>query len=186
MLRVRTVFSGAGGTPYLNTTYWEGESQAEADSAVSAIADFWGVIDGSMDSELTWSTDPEVAQVNPGTGQTEAVYSVTPESGGGATLDDALPFTTQALVRLRTGFFVNGRELRGRIFVPGLTDLSLNDGVLASTTRDIIQGAAETLIAQEVPAMVIWSKTHSAMATISATSVWAEFAVLRSRRPTSV
>lgn len=186
MLRVRTIFSGAGGTPYLSTMFFDGDDGGEAVSAVSAVATFWGVIDGSMDSELTWATDPDVAIIDPGTGQTIGILPVTPSSGGGGTLDDALPFTTQGLLRWRTGAYANGREIRGRTFIPALTELSLNDGVMASTTRDIITGAGQGLVDDANSTLVVWGRTSGSTAPVVTANCWDQFAVLRSRRPEPV
>lgn len=183
MLRVRVGYSGIGGTPYLSTFFFDGSGQTAADDAASAVATFQGALDAVQDTTLSWSMDSVVVQIDPESGQALGAYAVTPASGSGALGNESLPYVSQGLIQLRTGVFENGREVRGRLFVPGLTESANNDGTLASATATTIDSAAAALVADADSLWSVWSRTNGVVAQIAQVTVWNQFATLRTRRP---
>lgn len=182
MLRVLTTFTGVTGSPWTNATFWTGaDNQTGADNAVAAVGAFWGAVDALMGTAVLWSTDPEVAQLTTA-GERTGGFVTTPQSGAGALSTDLLPIQTQALVRLLTGSFINGRQVRGKINVPGLTETANTLGLLASASRTTIQTAADTLIATASPAFSIWSRKNATAVAVDTASVSQTWAVRRSRR----
>lgn len=186
MYRVRTVFDGMQGAPWLNTLYFD-QGGGTAQQAVTAVGNFWGAVDALIDSEVNWRTEADVTDINPLTGQPTSVIQTTPVTGTGAAVGDALPVATQALVRWRTGFFSNGRERRGRTFVPALVEASGDNGKLLAASQTTIQTAAAALIADVNSILVVWSRPdlptlNGGFSAVTASSVWEQFAVLRSRR----
>lgn len=185
MLRVRTVFTGVTGSPWLNTlNFGSGTqvgSQADADAAVAATGAFWGAVDALMGSAVTWSTLPDVLFLGDD-GVAANAYATTPQTGTGATVTDLLPITSQAVVRTLTGVFIGGRQLRGRIFVPGLTETGNAAGVPTATVISTIGAAAATLNAATTPPLAVWSKVNATVEPVSGVSVWSQWGVLRSRR----
>jgi len=182
MLRVRTIFSGAPGTPWVSTMYFTGDdTQAGAEEANTAVGAFWESVDDIMDNSVSWSTDSLVAQLSL-TGELQDGFGVTPVTSTGETSGDALPWNTQALLQLRTGAYTNGREIRGRIFIPGLTEAANGDGVPSTATKNTINTAAATLAAVTSPDLAVWSRAHASVSTVATASCWAQWATLRSRR----
>lgn len=183
MLRVRTVFTGPQGAPWVSTIHGNpGDTVAGAQNLVNAIGTFWGAVDAVMHTSVLWSTEAEVEDINVVTGDTEAVFTTTPATGAGATVTELLPRIAQAVVRFRTGVFVLGKEIRGRIFVPGLTELANTAGALTPATQSTIQSAAAALVADVTAQVGVWSKTHGQFQIPTSTSVWSQFAYLGSRR----
>lgn len=183
ILRVRVGYSGIGGTPYLSTFFFNGAGQTDADNAASAVATFQGAIDAFQDSELTWRTDPQVVEINEANGQALGSYSTAAQTASGSVTGESVPFIAQALVRMRTGVYIAGRELRGRLFIPGLTEVNSTNGVLASATLTGLGIACDNLRTDADAEWVVWSRTHGQDSVITAANVWEQFATLRSRRP---
>jgi hypothetical protein len=187
MYRVRTVFEGFQGTPWLSTLFFD-ENGGTAQQAANAAGAFWGAADALMDNEVNWRTEPDVAEIDAITGQLESVSSTTPVIGSGALTTLMLPVATQALVRWRTGIIVGDRELRGRTFVPGLGTASNDNGVLLAASQTTLQTAAAALIADANSVLVIWHRPTSPgasdgqAASVLTANVWGQFATMRSRR----
>lgn len=187
MYRVRTVFTGMTGAPWLNTLWFDASESTAQEAADAAIA-FWQSVDAVMDSEVEWSTEPEVAQINSSTGGLAGIHDITPGTGTGGVSGEALPLASQALIRFRTGEVVNGREVRGRVFVPALAESSNDNGQVASGTLTTLNNATTALLGDANAVLVIWHRpppdgsAFGSKHTVVAGSAWREFAVMRSRR----
>lgn len=180
-LRVNVTWSGVGGTPYLSSFWFEGETQTAADNAVTAVGTFVGAVDALIDGGVTWATQAEVIQVDLSSGKPEGLWDTTPVTGSGGASGVAVPFAAQGLLRLRTGSFVGGREVRGRLFIPGL--LASQDGTPTATQISTINGHAATLIADSNSEWVVYSREKALTATVVSATLWSQWAMLRSRRP---
>lgn len=181
MYRVRTVFTGVTGSPWLSTAFFD-EAGGDASDAVAAVATFWSALDTRLHVDVAWSTEPDVEIVDEVTGNITGIIGVPPTAGTGALAGELAPPATQALVRWRTGSFVGGREIRGRTFIPGLNVTAIDDGNLAAAVQVVFQDAAAALIADVASILVIWSRANGAAAPVVSASVWSQFAVMRSRR----
>jgi hypothetical protein len=148
---------------------------------VDRIHDFWDTIHYQLSSDLTINVEPQVDSVNSATGEVTSTSSPTaPAAVVGSASADNLPAATQLLVQLRTGVFFGGRELRGRMFIPGGTTGGSADGKPTSSFRTFVGGAAQSLA--DDTDQVVYSPTKHQFADVSTTPVWTEWAVLRSRR----
>jgi hypothetical protein len=196
VLRVDTVFTGPAGSPWLSAMYFSLDTQAGADQAVADVGAFWGAVDGGMSSTVSWSTQPDVQSLDPTDGSLLATFSTTPQSGSGASAGDMLPTAAQALVRWRTSGIVNGRTVRGRTNVPGVTEAFAAAGRPISAYLITLNTAAAALIAGTSD-LLIWSRPHTqdfdesptspptragSAHLVTSGSAWSEFAVQRSRR----
>lgn len=183
MLRIRTTFSGTTGAPWLNTLYvGNPDTQVNADAAVAAVGAFWGAVDNFMNTSVLWATLAEV-DILTTTGDKTGSLFTTPQTGAGGTVGDFLPLATQGLVNLRTGVFIGGREVRGKIYIPGLTEASnTSSGTWLGTQVAAVQTAVNTLLAAGDPAFGVWSRLHGSISPATAGTVTSKWAVLRSRR----
>lgn len=184
MMRVRVRWTGTtvvGGG--LSTHYFTGtEDQTAANNAVAAVAAFWGAIDNQLGNSTSWSTDPIVSVLDNSGNQT-GQFTVSSSSGSGSLSALYAPVATQGLVQWRTGSFINGRELRGRTFIPGIVAANVNgSGSPLNTFVTAVNTAAAALVGDPNSQLALWSKRFSAVSTISAGSMWTQYAVLRSRR----
>lgn len=180
--RVRTVFSGVPGTPYYSNLYFaaEGGTIAQARTAVNA---FWEANKALISSNLQWIIENEVPSIDEATGDILSVAAdATSYQSAGTQSSSPLPYSQQFLVRTRTGAFSGGREIRGRVFIPGPTTISASAGAVVNTAASAINTNAAALVASANAQWVVWAKTKGEYAVINSTSVWNQFAVLRSRR----
>lgn len=182
MYRVRTVFTGPTGSPWVNTLFFD-EPAGTAQGAANAAAIFWQAVDAVMHTSVSWSTEGDVVLVNEDTGLATGVVSTETSSGAGSTGTDLLPPATQGLIRLLTGVFNDGRQIRGRIFVPGLTETANTaGGIMDGTTATTIRTAAEALVDDANSALLVWSRSGLQAHPVTGASLWSQFAILRSRR----
>lgn len=187
--RQRTVLTGISGAPYVWTVFSRGlGEQDEADALNAFSGEFWAGLAGSvLSSGLTATQESTVVDIDASTGQAVGAFPVSGATVTGTNAGERLPPATQALLRLRSGLYLNGRELRGRWFIPGMVEADNAAGVVDSTARnDIVVaytgalGEAENIYgAFEIQ---IYSRTHMTQTGVSVVDVWTQFAVLRSRR----
>lgn len=181
LYRVQTVFTGVAGAPYYNTLHFLA-SAGSASQAAADAAGFWGVVDAYISSGCTWDLDTDVEVIDDVTGNIQNVVQVTAASGTGGSSADMLPPATQALIRWRTGSFIGGREIRGKTFVPAMTETNSTSGQPVSAMLTGIDNAALALYGSPNSQLVVYSRKNGQYASVTAASTWAQFAVLRSRR----
>ena len=181
MYRVRTIFTGVTGSPWVNTAYFN-ESGGSPEQAAAAVGQFWNTVDALIESSVGWSTSADVETVNAATGEVTDVTSTTISAGTGAGGATGLPTAAQGLIRWRTGHYVGGREVRGRWFIPGLGAASNSDGLLLAASRTLINDAGVALINDANSSLAVWSRAHGLDQVVTSASVWTQFAVMRSRR----
>lgn len=181
LYRVQLVSTGVAGSPYYTTFHFLA-SGGSASQAATDAAGFWAVVDGYMDSSLTWDLDTDVEVIDSATGNIVSVQNVSPASGTGGATGDMLPPSNQALVRWRTGQFVGGREIRGKTFLPAMSELNSAEGQPATAMITGIENAALALVSSPNSTLVVYSRKNAQAATVTVGSMWNQFAVLRSRR----
>jgi len=181
-LRVTTTISGGQSAPYFNRLHFDdfNGDQTSADAAVATVRQFWVLVAPSMSNTLSIQIDPEVFLVNNGTGEPEAVFVTTAAAVTGGNAGDRLPSLNQLLVQFRTGVFVGGREVRGRMFIPGLAEDNNTLGRPSAGVRTLVANAAQAELVENTPAVGILGMNGFTEAT-SAT-VWNEWAYLTTRR----
>lgn len=182
MFRVRVQITGPAGSPWLATHYFLPSAGMTPDEAVAATGSFWNDCRVYMTTGATIASEAEVASVDALTGEVTGIDQTTPFSVTGASSADPLPPTVQGVVRWRTGTFVGGREIRGRTFIPGLTEAYSTNGVPTAGFLSGVQTAAAGLIADANSDLCIWSRAHQNDPLAVTASVWNQFGVLRSRR----
>lgn len=179
MWRIETVFQGISGAPYYNQLYWEHTAVPAVSSAVLAVAQFWGDLEGLITDDLTYNVDGEVPIIESSTGATVGVDTTSGFAGAGTNIAETLPRATQGLARLRTGTFINGRELRGRIFIPGACESNSDGGKPSASYISTVNSEVAALASA---GLQVFSPTHLQVAFVTGGTCWNDWAVLRSRR----
>jgi len=182
-IRVNTTFTGMAGGPWYNSLAFTGTTLANAQDAADAVLTFWTSVCAYMKCGGTATVEPEVTIYSDATGEATGVFNTTPStpisipSGSGM-----LPTATQLLMRLRTGVFAGGREIRGRIFVPALDESANDSGRPNSGIITPMALALTTLISDTDSVLAVYSKKAGTTAVVNGGSVWNEWAQLRTRR----
>ena len=185
--RLRTVWSGVAGSPYYTNLYFLTDATGTGmQDSCDAWTDLIDAFSTSLATSLVPTIDADVPLIdstnNTLTGSTTVSGATVDCDGGG----DLMPPATQGLIRWRTDAVVAGRRLRGRTFLPGMTEGDGNaggavlpalkvsmDGYLATTFIPATQAAAP---------LVVYGPTHFAFSEVVSGDMWEQFAVLRSRR----
>jgi hypothetical protein len=86
-------------------------------------------------------------------------------------------------MRFETGVIVNGRRVRGRAFVPGLSEpMNTAAGNPLNTLVTLMISAGQGLITDPGNTLMVWSRTHSQAHEATAAGASSKWATLRSRR----
>lgn len=184
MLRGQVITTAPIGGPY----YWyfhfnHGDAQSDANTAAAAVANFLQDIAPCMSSSLSMQLQDDWEVIDAATGNLTNVWSVSggsPEPGTDATT--LISPVTQGLIRLRTGIIVGTRELRGRLFVPGITEGANDGGRPTAAWRNAADSAAGLLRTDAATQWCVYSPTHHTAQIITSDTVWTEWAYLSSRR----
>lgn len=174
-----------GGAPGVNVWHARGDSAGPVGSFVDQllwIEEYYNTISEAFHATVTINFAGDMFGVGPDEGN---VYTGDPwtvaGSGGGDMLSPGLAILQKW--RASTG----GRSGRGRTFLGPLSEgLNQSNGTVTEDARDLIQGAAETLIESSDSfangALGVWSPTDGVLRDFIDASVNNEFAFLRSRR----
>lgn len=189
-LRYDSVWTGLGGSPYF--TSWFSDNAVDVVSCqnfVDAVEGFVASIGGQINNALDWNGDSIVTSFNPANGSPTSVTGVVAPSVSCSNTGEVLPLATQGLVHMHTGTYRNGREIRGRVFIPGPTELNNSfQGLPMTLWTDTLQAAADVFIADADAGWSVWSRPSTPEASdglivpITSAEAWANWAVLRSRR----
>lgn len=181
MLRLTVNHSGPAAG--LNVMHWQGDLDTPglAQDAADAVSQFLEEISGAISGQQTMRVDPEVVQINAATGALENVASVSTSPVVGAGGTNLAGQALSILFRWNTGTVVNGRFLKGRTYIPGMSPGTIAaNGELAPATADILLAATVGLIGPG--AFSVWSPTGGVAYDVSSASIWSELAVQRRRR----
>jgi len=179
--RVRTAITGGGGGNQVSTQFFETTAGSAQDAADSVRA-FWSDAAALIANNYQFQVEPVVYEIDSTTGQATGTVSTSTAAVTGGSTAVMLPNATQGLVRYHTGVFTAGRELIGKIFVPGPVQDYNNDGLPSSSYKSTLTTAGSNLGNSGPPDMVIYSRTHHVYAPAGLATVWNEWAILRSRR----
>ena len=183
MLRVVTEWASPQGGPYFTTLHYAGIGAAQAAIAHDRTVDFWLLWAAQISSAYTPTVQGDVVELNDSTGIPTAVHSVPSVTTSMSSTGQPLPFTTQGLVRLLTNTFNGARRIRGRVFIPGLTEAATQGGAPDSAFVNTVNGLLTTWLADaQGTSLVVWSPTAGFPSVVASATLWSQFAVLRSRR----
>lgn len=179
--RVRVVWTGVAGSPAYSNFY--------AINGVQSPNAFAGAVRNTLVAMASSVVTPVQAEIEP---DSPLIDSTNGEILGSDTVSqapvsmtntsDMLPRSTQVLVRLLTGTYANGRQIRGRFYIPYVGANLNTDGKLDPLTASQVNAFVFPLIAGSNGGWVVWSRSTGGVASVGAVDTWSEFAVLRSRR----
>lgn len=183
MLRYRVTWTGFSGSPYVSTFFADGDGTGTGpEDFRDALNTFLTTVDTGLSNALAWQLDPEV-DVMDLDGTVTGSVSVTAAGASGGTSGQQLPHANQLLLRLRTGSFVGGRELRGKLYIPGTMSADTDSTGNPTTARiNTVNAAAAALVTDSAGGWSVWSRKSAARSGISSATCAPFMAVLRSRR----
>lgn len=193
MFRVRIALTGWTGGPGLSTLYFTNGAGtlAAAQALVDGVHDWWAAhVNSFYASNVDLQIQGDVDEIDEATGNVTNTFSATAPAvinGGGAS--GMAPPEVMALLHLRTGTFIAGRRVAGRMFIGPIAQGSI------TSAGELDSGGVANLTAQlgycvaSVPAGNVWEVWHRPVGgaggsahAITATSGTSKLAVLTSRR----
>ena len=181
MYRIRTLITGGVGGAEVNTMFFN-SALLLAQDAADAVRDFWYGGRGVIHTSYTLQVDPVVVEVADFTGLPIGVETVSTASVTGTDSGDPLPGYVQGLVKTNTGVFYGGRQLTGKIFVPGATETRNNNGAPDSTYIATWTGQLAALLAVSDAELMVFSRKNLNANGVTGGTPWSQWAVLKSRR----
>lgn len=185
MVRQATlIWAGAGGVSGQTALFFQ--DGATGFDIEDAIAEFELAIRPALANTTTVTDTGVIRDMSTAsgvlTGEVALTSSPVTTGSGGAS---AVPNASQGLIRIATGIFLNGRHLRGRIYVPGMSASTvLGTGEVNTTGLNALAAAGTALVTSGVYG--VWHRPVGGAGGVihpaNATSAWAEFAVQRRRR----
>lgn len=183
ILRLNSVWTGSTGSPYFTQTYYTGAADvAHADDAINALYTLFNAMSTYIDDALTVTISGDAEVIDVSNGQITSVVSTTGAVKSFTGTGDALPTLVQGLAVFNTGSYINGRQLKGHMYLPGMLEANNTVvGLPAASMTSTITGFLTTYAADSSDPTV-FSRTHGAASTIQSSSMSAKWAYLRSRR----
>lgn len=188
-----TISTNAGTDTALLTYYWDSTGAAPTALATEAharVRAFWEAVKGLVPSTSSLTITAEVDEIEETTGQIVGqIVGTLPAAVTFSSALEYLPLQTQALMSLNTGTFIAGRRLKGRQFLPGMTEGSnTSGGNVAAATLTTLGTGATALSTTVVTAMNqrVWHRpqggTGGLSAIVTSRVINPRWAVLKSRR----
>lgn len=186
MARVRTLITGVGGSPYYLTGYFEAPGGDPNDYAEAWHQFVGNGITGQTASypiSATLTTEANLQVVDPVSGDVQGFLESEQIVTSGSSTSPMLPPSNQYLVRFTTGVYIDGRQVRGRTYIPcpSLAGATAQ-GTVSAGDRIALTDRGQALIDDPDSNFVIWSKKNQRWHSAVNADCWSQYAVLRSRR----
>lgn len=204
LYRVDTLISGAavsGGG--IQQFYFDVGGGAPAD-CVDAVKTFWTSAGAQIATGTQFIVQGLVAQVTAEDGDIVVMHPGTNQTVNASGSGTIAPPEVQGVLRLRTGAYEDGREIRGRVFLPGVPAAAVSSGAPHPDYVTAMQNAGAALVADADCVLVVYRRERLAYAgvgspgipgyrpphdhrdgsyaAVTTTQCWNKFGVLRSRR----
>lgn len=184
--------------------FWDAtEDSGGAAFVRSALDAFWTACMPVVDTGFTFTLDPVLYVMDPATGAVSGTLPVATFTKTGSDSAGRAPNQLQYVIQFKTGAYIGGRNLRGRVYVPGVSEFGISGGGLHASAVTALQGAGDGLVSAASAQFGIWSRPQEArqlfdsrtgqlkksyparagqLADAETASVWNKFGTLRSRR----
>nr|CRY96212.1 hypothetical protein [uncultured prokaryote] len=179
--RAQVTWTGVGPTTDYTSFTFGPEATTNKDGISPALEQAFQYLKNAITSSATVSFDGELKEIDPATGDVTAVFGGDAFVVQMAKTGEPLPTTIQGLLRLRTGIYNAGKEIRGRMFFPGFTEDNSDSGVPSATARGFMENFYDFLSFDDV-VPVVYSPTHRTFANIASVNAWTQWAYLSGRR----
>lgn len=184
MWRVRTVMTGVAGAPYYNNLFFNDTGDPPTTALITEVKEFWASLADYSSLAMQGVVEAQMVEIDPATGDIVSAVSGTAGTFTGGRSGATIPPSSQGLLQVTTGTYEGGRQVRGRVFIPSLS-VEAGTAVPATGVRTAWETAGDALIGDALSAgfeWVIWSRKNGIQRTVTNTSAWTQYAVLRSRR----
>lgn len=185
MREIRTRWEGPQAQSLYTVMYFTDVEFTVAEQR-AAIGALWTAVKVQLSNQYSYTVETEGRVLDDTTGGLTGSWAdPTAQTGTGTVATQPVPDSSQMLLRWNTGVVYQGRFLKGRTFVPGLSRDGLADGNLNPTATASMTTAANNFATAE-KGFGVWSRPTSTRSGIilpvASGSCWSEIAVQRGRR----
>lgn len=191
MFRTKTSHTLPDGRTGLTVLHFWGESSSEAaEQASNKTYTFWNATKGWRHPACTSQVLPEVERIDPINGMIDGIFPASQSPVVGTATGEALPAASQGLLAFATATIVNGRRVRGHIFLPAPTE-AFSQGRPLEAYMDGYDAAAPDLLDEaDLVRLTVWHRPTATLpggsADVTNAVTRGYWAVLRSRRVSTV
>lgn len=182
LFRVTTTLTGDGVTGNGVQRFYFNVAGGTASQAANAAAAWWTGVKDLYRTTVTAAVQTEVPEIDEATGDVISMNIVSGASVAGTASEDPMSPLNQMCVNWRTGHYVAGREVRGRTFIPALTEGDWNSGAWTAGRKTLVETANSTLVGDANSILVVYSPTHANLWPVIYGQVKTKMSYLRSRR----
>lgn len=160
LIRVQTVWTGVAGAPYYTNLYCIGPlSTGNGEQLHAAWKAFLDAMITHLAAGMISTIDPELLEFNEADGVVSSAGSTTTRVTNFASSSEALPHFTQGLIQWTTTGIVHNRRVRGRTFIPGVTEIQNSAaGVPLPAFDTPAEAALATFLSTMAGKLRIWSR----------------------------
>jgi len=158
------------------------------EALLTVVGTFWSGIASAVITGVSFQVQPNPSRYAAADGSLQEVFDAdAPAAVAGTRTGEPVAKATMALIRWNTADIVNNRVVKGRTYIPGSesSQISPTGGVDAAHRTDI-NNAAAALIAGSGGTLSVWHRpvegAGGSSHLVTSSSVWDQWAVLRSRR----
>lgn len=181
VFKVRSVFTGLPGGPALTTTYFR-TSGSSPQGAADQMRAFWNFLAPTITAGAAIQIADEVLTIETATGNIIASDATTTAVVNSSGAGDALSRGTSGLLNLNTGVYFNGRQVRGKLYVPQPAEGANTLGLPSAAYKTALENAWAALIAVSGSGPAVYSPTAGDAWPISSVTPSNYWARLRSRQ----
>jgi hypothetical protein len=175
---IRVQWTGLIGMPGVSTFFCTGDPSF----LLAKLKTFYTAIANYVPSGITWTFPGSGIVIDSSTGQAVSSWASTAPAPGTSGATGGFSAPGGAVINWRTGFFVGGRELRGRTFIVPINGTNYDStGRLVSGCVNALSNAANAVPGGGNP-LVVYGRATASNAPVTSASVPSKVVVLRSRR----
>lgn len=204
LYRVDSVITGAAISGGGIQQFYFDVGGGDPDDCVTAVKNFWTAAGAQIATGTQFVVQGLVAQVDAENGDVLLMHPGTNQTVNASGSGTIAPPEVQGVLRLRTGSYSDGREIRGRVFLPGVPAAAVASGAPHPDYVTAMQAAGAALVADATCTLVVYRRERQAyagvgspgmvgyrpphdyragsFAAVTTTQCWSKFGVLRSRR----
>lgn len=160
LIRVQTVWTGVAGAPYYSNLYTLGPLTTSNGATLhSAWNTFLAALAPLLVTPMIATIDPELLEFDETNGNVTGAGSTTASVINFASGDHALPRHTQGLIQWTTAGLVHNRRVKGRTFIPGVTENQNGaDGRPLPAFDTPVETALATFLSTMSGRLRVWSR----------------------------
>lgn len=160
LVRVQSVWTGVAGAPFYTNLYTLGPiTTGNGEQLHAAWFAFLTTLAPILASPMVATIDPELLEFNEADSVVTGAGSTTQRVVNFGSTDHQLPWQTQGLIQWTTAGLVHNRRVKGRTFLPGVTEnQNAANGIPLPAVDTPVEAALATFMSTMAGKQRVWSR----------------------------